>query len=46
MCRFVVVSRTMYGKSETKSHVDGIALAVGVATILNQMDICYARVVR
>ena len=43
--RFVVVSRTLYGLSGGKSHVDGVALAVGVATILNQMDISYARVV-
>ena len=32
MCRFVAVSQTVYNASPNQTHVDGIALAVGVAT--------------
>lgn len=46
MCRFVAVSQTVYNASPNQTHVDGIALAVGVATLLNQMDVSYAKVVR
>ena len=43
--RFVAVSQTVFNASPNQAHVDGIALAVGVAALLNQMDISYAKVV-
>ena len=35
MCRFVAVSQTVYNASPNQTHVDGVALAVGVVTLLN-----------
>lgn len=42
---FVGVSQTLFGLRPDWGHIDGIALASGIVSLLTQYDICYSQIV-